>query len=92
MGYRRHSVVTGLPGGEVLEELEIEHPLDGVREVFSRIEKLNPEQSYYVAVAMEGYTGVHGRLSLNEGKIRGHRSRKSCQALFICLLRNVVSL
>jgi transposase len=57
VGYRRHSVAIGLPSGEVLEEFEIEHRLEGFQEFFSRIEKYNPEQSYSVAVAMEGYNG-----------------------------------
>jgi transposase len=57
VGYRRHSVAIGLPSGEVLEEFEIEHRLEGFQDFFSRIEKYNPEQSYSVAVAMEGYNG-----------------------------------
>jgi hypothetical protein len=32
-----------LPGGEVLEEFEIEHRLERFQEFFSRIEKHNPE-------------------------------------------------
>lgn len=57
VGYRRHSVAIGLPGGEVLEEFEIEHRLEGFQDFFSRIEKHNPKQGYSVAVAMEGYNG-----------------------------------
>ena len=57
VGYRRHSVAIGLPSGEVLEEFEIEHRLEGFQDFFSRIEKHNPKQSYSVAVAMEGYNG-----------------------------------
>ena len=57
VGYRRHSVAIGLPSGEVLEEFEIEHGLEGFEDFFSRIEKHNPEQVYSVAVAMEGYNG-----------------------------------
>lgn len=57
VGYRRHSVAIGLPNGEVLEEFEIEHRLEGFQEFFSRIEKHNPKQGYSVAVAMEGYNG-----------------------------------
>jgi transposase len=57
VGYRRHSVAIGLPSGEVLEEFEIEHRLEGFQDFFSRIEKHNPEKSYSVAVAMEGYNG-----------------------------------
>ena len=57
VGYRRHSVAMGLLSGEVLEEFEIEHRLEGFQEFFSRIEKHNPKQGYSVAVAMEGYNG-----------------------------------
>jgi len=57
VGYRRHSVAIGLPSGEVLEEFEIEHRLEGFQDFFSRIEKHNPSQGYSVAVAMEGYNG-----------------------------------
>jgi transposase len=57
VGYRRHSVAMGLSSGEVLEEFEIEHRLEGFQEFFSRIEKHNLQQGYSVAVAMEGYNG-----------------------------------
>jgi transposase len=57
VGYRRHSVAIGLPSGEVLEEFEIEHRLEGFQDFFSRIEKHNPKQGYSVAVAIEGYNG-----------------------------------
>jgi transposase len=57
VGYRRHSVAIGLPSGEVLEEFEIEHRLEGFQDFFSRIEKHNPNQGYSVAVAIEGYNG-----------------------------------
>jgi transposase len=50
-------VAIGLPSGEVLEEFEIEHRLEGFQDFFSRIEKHNPKQGYSVAVAMEGYNG-----------------------------------
>jgi transposase len=57
VGYRRHSVAIGLPSGEVLEEFEIEHRLEGFQDFFSRIEKHNHKQDHCVAVAMEGYNG-----------------------------------
>jgi transposase len=57
VGYRRHSVAIGLPSGEVLEEFEIEHRLEGFQDFFSRIEKHNRNKGYSVAVAMEGYNG-----------------------------------
>lgn len=57
VGYRRHSVAIGLASGEILEEFEIEHRLEGFQEFFSRIEKHNPNKGYCVAVAMEGYNG-----------------------------------
>ena len=57
VGYRRHSVAIGLASGEVLEEFEIEHRLEGFEDFFSRIEKHNLKQGYSVSVAMEGYNG-----------------------------------
>ena len=39
VGYRRHSVAMGLSSGEVLEEFEIDHRIEGFEEFFSRIEK-----------------------------------------------------
>ena len=38
VGYRRHSVAMGLSSGEVLEEFEIDHRLEGFQEFFTRIE------------------------------------------------------
>jgi hypothetical protein len=35
--YRRHSVVIGLPSGEVLEKFEIAHRPEGFAEFFTRI-------------------------------------------------------
>ena len=60
VGYRRHSVAMGLSSGEVLEEFEIEHRLEGFQEFFSRIEKHCKKKNCAVAVAMEGYSG-HAR-------------------------------
>jgi transposase len=57
VGYRRHSVAMGLSSGEVLEEFEIEHRIEGFQEFFSRIEKHRKKKTYSVAVAMEGYNG-----------------------------------
>lgn len=57
VGYRRHSVAIGLASGEVLEEFEIEHRLEGFQDFFSRIEKHHHERIDSVAVAMEGYNG-----------------------------------
>jgi hypothetical protein len=57
VGYRRHSVAIGLPDGQVLEEFEIAHRVEGFREFFSRIEKHQKAQGCGVAVAMEGYNG-----------------------------------
>ena len=34
VGYRRHSVAMGLSSGEVLEEFEIDHRLEGFQEFF----------------------------------------------------------
>ena len=47
VGYRRHSVAIGLPSGEVLEEFEIEHRLEGFQDFFSRIEKHNPRAELF---------------------------------------------
>ena len=44
VGYRRHSVAIGLPSGEVLEEFEIEHRLEGFQDFFSRIESTTPSR------------------------------------------------
>ena len=38
VGYRRHSVALGLSSGEVLEEFEIDHRIEGFQQLFSRIE------------------------------------------------------
>jgi hypothetical protein len=47
----------GLSSGEVLEEFEIEHRIEGFQEFFSRIEKHRKKKTYSVAVSMEGYNG-----------------------------------
>ena len=57
VGYRRHSVAMGLSSGEVLEEFEIDHRIEGFQEFFLRIEKHQKSQGCEVAVAMEGYNG-----------------------------------
>jgi transposase len=57
VGYRRHSVAMGLSNGEVLEEFEIDHRIEGFQEFFSRIEKQRQKKNCPVAVAMEGYNG-----------------------------------
>ena len=57
VGYRRHSVAMGLSRGEVLEEFEIDHRIEGFEEFFSRIEKQRKKKNCAVAVAMEGYNG-----------------------------------
>ena len=57
VGSRRHSVAIGLPNGEVLEEFEISHRVEGFQEFFSRIEKHQKQRGCPVAVAMEGYNG-----------------------------------
>ena len=54
VGSRRHSVAIGLPNGEVLEEFEISHRVEGFQEFFSRIEKHQRQRGCPVAVAMEG--------------------------------------
>ena len=56
-GSRRHSVAIGLPNGELLEEFEIAHRVEGFEDFFSRIEKHQKQRDCPVAVAMEGYNG-----------------------------------
>ncbi len=57
VGSRSHSVAIGLPNGEVLEEFEIAHRVEGFKDFFSRIEKHRKQRNCPVAVAMEGYNG-----------------------------------
>ena len=57
VGSRRHRVAIGLHNGEVLEEFEISHRVEGFQEFFSRIEKHQKPRGCPVAVAMEGYNG-----------------------------------
>ena len=57
VGYGRHSVAMGLSSGEVLEEFEIDHRIEGFEEFFSRIEKQRKKKNCAVAVAMEGCNG-----------------------------------
>ena len=57
VGSRSHQVAIGLSSGEVLEEFEIAHRVEGFEDFFSRIEKHSHKQGYSVSVAMEGYNG-----------------------------------
>jgi transposase len=57
VGSRRHSVAIGLPNGELLEEFDIAHRVEGFEDFFSRIEKHQKQRDCPVAVAMEGYNG-----------------------------------
>jgi len=57
VGSRSHQVAIGLSSGEVLEEFEIAHRVEGFEDFFSRIERHRKGNSYGVAVAMEGYNG-----------------------------------
>jgi transposase len=50
-------VAIGLSSGEVLEEFEIAHRVEGFEDFFSRIERHRKGNSYGVAVAMEGFNG-----------------------------------
>jgi transposase len=72
VGYRRHSVAMGLSSGEVLEEFEIDHRIEGFQEFFSRIEKHRKKENCGVAVAMEGYNG-HARPLDSLVRERGYR-------------------
>src|SRR5437870_12356750 len=57
VGSRSHQVAIGLSSGEVLEEFEIAHRVEGFEDLFSRIERHRKGNSYRVAVAMEGSNG-----------------------------------
>ena len=57
VGSRSRSVAIGLPNGEVLEEFEIAHRVEGFKDFFSHIEKHRKQRNCPVAVAMEGYNG-----------------------------------
>ena len=72
VGYRRHSVAMGLSSGEVLEEFEIDHRLEGFQEFFTRIEVQRKKRNCAVAVAMEGYNG-HARPLDSLVRERGYR-------------------
>ena len=72
VGYRRHSVAMGLSSGEVLEEFEIDHRLEGFQEFFSRIEVQRKKRNCAVSVAMEGYNG-HARPLDSMVRQRGYR-------------------
>ena len=62
----------GLSSGEVLEEFEIDHRIEGFQEFFSRIEKHRKKENCGVAVAMEGYNG-HARPLDSLVRERGYR-------------------
>jgi hypothetical protein len=66
VGYRRHSLTIGFPGGEVLEEFQIEHRLERFQDFFLRIEKHNRNKGYSAAVTMECYDGY--ARPINPGK------------------------
>jgi len=57
VGCRGHSVAVGLSSGELLEEFEIAHGVEGFAEFFSRIEVHRQRYHLPVSVAMEGYNG-----------------------------------
>lgn len=57
VGSRSHQVAIGLSSGEVLEEFEIAHRVEGFEDFFSRIERHRKGNGYRVAVAMEGFNG-----------------------------------
>jgi transposase len=57
VGYRSHQVAIGLSSGEVLEEFQIPHRVEGFEQFFSCIEKHRKQNNYPVAVAMEGFNG-----------------------------------
>lgn len=72
VGSRSHQVAIGLSSGEVLEEFEIAHRVEGFEDFFSRIERHRKGNSYRVAVAMEGFNG-HARPLDSMVRRRGYR-------------------
>jgi len=60
VGCYTHSVAIGLSTGDLLDEFEISHGLEGFQKFFSRIEKHRSQHGCLVAVAMEGFNG-HAR-------------------------------
>jgi hypothetical protein len=86
VGSRRHSVAIGLPNGEVLEEFEISHRVEGFQEFFSRIEKHQKEKNCGVAVAMQGYNRYARPLDtlVRQPSVRAARLKLLC--LFVLRL------
>src|SRR5580765_3147629 len=62
----------GLASGEVLEEFEIDHRLEGFKSFFTRIEVQRKKRNCAVSVAMEGYNG-HARPLDSMVRQRGYR-------------------
>ncbi len=62
VGSYSHNMAIGLSIGEVLEEFQIAHQLEGFKYFFTRIERQQKKRGCPVAVAMEGYNG-YARLS-----------------------------
>jgi transposase len=57
VGSRCHSVAVGLSDGQLLEEFEVPHTVEGFRDFFARIEEHAKGHPSPVCVAMEGYNG-----------------------------------
>ena len=57
VGSRCHSVAIGLSDGQLLDEFEVPHTVEGFRDFFARIEGHAKSHPYPVSVAMEGYNG-----------------------------------
>ncbi len=57
IGYRQHSVAVGLSSGQLIDEFDIQHDLDGFNQFFHHIESIRSRHGGPVSVAMEGFNG-----------------------------------
>lgn len=57
IGYRQHSVAIGMSSGELIDEFDIQHDLNGFNQFFHHIESIQFRHGCSVSVAMEGFNG-----------------------------------
>jgi transposase len=57
VGCERHRVAVGLADGSILDEFDVTHNAEGVRNFFDRVSRHEVALGLPVAVAMEGYNG-----------------------------------
>jgi transposase len=57
VGSQRHRVAMGDAEGRVLDEFDVEHTAAGLSGFFARVERVQAERGWPVAVAMEGHNG-----------------------------------